>query len=71
VLDHPSITLPDIDAHYRAMLKARLTADFPVGRQRRIDIPTSGAASEATAQNANGFQSRHSTQKEKKQCEES
>jgi len=47
------------------MLKARLTADSPVGRQRRIDIHTSGAASEATAQNANGFQSRHSTQKEK------
>jgi hypothetical protein len=34
--------------------------------QSRIDFPTSGAASEATAQNANGFQSRHSTQKERK-----
>jgi hypothetical protein len=39
------------------MLKARLTADSPVGRQRRIDIHTSGAASEAAAQNANGFES--------------
>jgi hypothetical protein len=35
--------------------------------QSRIDFPTSGAASEATAQNANGFQSRHSTQKERKE----
>jgi hypothetical protein len=49
------------------MLGARLTADSPVGRQRRIDIPTSGAASEATAQNGNGFQSRLSSKKENKQ----
>ena len=48
------------------MLKARLTADSPVGRQRRIDIHTSGAVSEATAQNANGFQSRHFDTKGKK-----
>ena len=34
---------------YSATLKARLTADSPAGRKRRTDIPTSGAASEATA----------------------